>query len=113
MIYSRFVPAKGIYQYFDVPGEDRPINADLPVPAMPRVVNGIGAPAIFAGRPLPAGARLVGAGFHARGMVAAPTNAPLDDATLPTSSEAVAWVKGGGWAWIAGGLVAVALWRTL
>lgn len=69
MIYSCFQPPTGLYAYFEVPGEI-PLNADLPIPKLPPPVGGIGVPSIEAGRPLPAGAKFVGSGWHAKGMIA-------------------------------------------
>ena len=53
MRYSRFDEKQGLYEVF---GDElgRPLNADLPVPSLSADVNGIGVPARFAGRPLPA-----------------------------------------------------------
>jgi len=68
MIYSCFQQTPGMYAYFEGPG-DIPINGDLPVPKLPPAVGGIGVPSIVAGRPLPAGSKYVGSGWHARGML--------------------------------------------
>jgi hypothetical protein len=69
MIYSVFVPERGEYEYWET-SEQRPLNADLPIPDLPPVVGGIGVPSIEAARALPAGARRVGAGWLPRGMIA-------------------------------------------
>lgn len=69
MIYSCFDANSGLYDYYET-DEQKPLNADLPVPKLGSVDNPIGTPAIRAGRPVPAGARKVGRGWHARGMVA-------------------------------------------
>jgi len=69
MIYSCFDAASGLYDYYET-DEQKPLNADLPVPQLGSPDNPIGIPAIRAGRPLPSGARKVGRGWHARGMVA-------------------------------------------
>jgi hypothetical protein len=69
MIYSCFNASTGLYDYFETP-EKKALNADLPVPQLGAPDNKIGIPSIDAGRPLPAGARPVGHGWHARGMVA-------------------------------------------
>ena len=68
MIYSCFQQTPGLYAYFEGPG-DVPLNGDLPVPRLPAAVGGIGVPSIEAGRPLPAGAKYIGSGWHARGML--------------------------------------------
>ncbi len=113
MIYSRFIPERGLYDYYDAPEEQRPINGDLPIPKMPGVVNGIGAPAMLAGRPLPPSARYVGSGALARGMIAAPDGSSLGSVSLPSADQAVTWVKNGGWIWLAGGALAIAVLRKL
>ncbi len=69
MEYSVFVPERGEYEYYSTT-EERPINADLPVPDLPSTVNNIGVPAIEAARPLPFGAKPVGRGWLPRGMIA-------------------------------------------
>jgi hypothetical protein len=69
MIYSCFQQAGGVYAYFEVPGEI-PLNADLPVPRLPAPTGNIGVPSIEAGRPLPANAKFIGTGWHAKGMIA-------------------------------------------
>lgn len=69
MIYSCFDPGSGLYDYYET-DENKPLNADLPVPKLGAVDNPIGIPAINAGRPVPPTARKIGRGWHARGMVA-------------------------------------------
>jgi len=85
MMYSCFAPRTGLYDYFESP-EATPLNADLPIPRLPAEVNGIGVPSIVAGRPLPAGARIVGRGWHPRGMVAQCGRTPMGDADGATGS---------------------------
>ncbi len=68
MIYSCFDQKAGLYRYFQ-DDTQRPINADLPVPRLPRAVERIGVPAIDAARPFPSGAKVAGRGWHARGIV--------------------------------------------
>lgn len=69
MIYSCFDQVRGLYDYYEGSG-DLAINADLPIPRLPKANNKIGVPAIDAGRPMPADARKIGTGWKARGMVA-------------------------------------------
>lgn len=77
MIYSCFNPAAGLYDYYE-DGTKLPLNADLPVPLhLGAEVNGVGVPAIVAGRPKPAGMTSVGRGWNARGMVVDCGRAPL------------------------------------
>lgn len=68
MIYSCFDSHAGLYDYFE-DSQQISINADLPVPRLPAATGQIGVPSITAGRPLPSGARHVGKGWHARGIV--------------------------------------------
>ncbi len=68
MIYSCFDDRRGLYRYFRTE-ENLPINADLPVPKLPAPTGDVGVPSILSGRPLPSGAKLVGHGWHARGIV--------------------------------------------
>lgn len=68
MIYSCFDAPTGLYRYFET-AEAKAINADLPVPSLPRAVGRVGVPAILAGRPLPADARPAGTGWAARGIL--------------------------------------------
>lgn len=69
MIYSCFDPQTGHYRYF----EDSllaPVNGDLPVPNyLKSRSTKLGVPSLEAGRPLPRGAKRVGSGLAARGMV--------------------------------------------
>lgn len=69
MIYSCFNDKLGLYEYYE---DDRghPTNGDLPVPSNGAPDAGsIGLPAMDAGRPLPAGARRVGTGWQASGII--------------------------------------------
>jgi len=68
MIYSRWRPAKGGYDYFEASGEI-PLGNDLPIPKLSGG-TAIGVPSINVGRDMPAGARFIGTGPLARGMVA-------------------------------------------
>ncbi len=67
MIYSCFDQDRGLYRYFQ-DATSRPINADLPVPTFSGETK-MGYAAIAAARPLPRGAKRVGEGWHARGIV--------------------------------------------
>lgn len=68
MRFSVFNDALGLYDVFD-DGVPKPINSDMPTPSLPREVNGIGVPAIQAGRPVGAGARHVGQSWHPVGSI--------------------------------------------
>ncbi len=68
MIYSRFRPDKGGYDYFESP-ERFGLGDDLPTPSLPGG-TAIGVPSVTAGRvPPKAGLRAVGSGKEARGMI--------------------------------------------
>lgn len=68
MIYSVFSPAEGIYHYYET-SEQKAVNADLPVPSLGSDAGKIGVPAMDAARALPRGAKLVGQGWSARGVI--------------------------------------------
>ena len=99
MIYSRWRPDTGGYDYLEAPGTQN-INDDLPTPDLPAATK-IGVPSIEAGRPIPAGAQIVGEGDVAVGLVA-----PVDESRIirrtrslagldVTSSSAVLWFAAG------------------
>ena len=70
MIYSRWDPSSGDYDYFEAP--ERPgINDDLPIPDLPTGTD-IGVPSVECGRPLPPGASHVGTGDAAVGLITPP-----------------------------------------
>lgn len=71
MIYSKWRPDRGGYDYFQA-AERRGLGDDLPTPRL-RPVGPIGVPSTSAGRPMPSGVRRVGSGPIARGVIA-----PLD-----------------------------------
>jgi len=68
MIYSRWRPDEGGYDYFAVDLSQN-INDDLPAPELESATK-IGVPSIEAGRPIPSGARKVGSGDEALGLMA-------------------------------------------
>jgi hypothetical protein len=67
MIYSSWRPDQGGYDYFETP-ERRGLGDDLPTPRM-APVTALGVPSTSVGRPLAAGARLVGSGAVPVGVV--------------------------------------------
>lgn len=69
MIFSRWRPDTGGYDYFDSPSTRFGIGDDLPVPRLPKV-HALGACSTDVGRALPVDAQKVGAGPIAKGMVA-------------------------------------------
>lgn len=81
MMFSRWDPNSGEYDYFQAAGELAALNDDLPIPKMPPPVSGlgkqIGNPSTECGRPLPAGATHVGTGEFAEGHVTPPVGVKL------------------------------------
>ena len=106
MNYSCFDQKSGLYDYY-ADATELAINADLPVPQLPSVAGKIGVPSIDAGRPLPAGARPVGRGWHARGIVVSCGRGSQGLGAVPSVSGAIDWVTAGGWKWILGGAAIV------
>ena len=96
LIYSKWQPDTGKYQYFDAP-ERRGLGDDLPVPRMP-FGTAIGVASTSIGRAVPLGARLVGVGDLPRGSIAPTSRAGLSGGiagmidVLPT------------WGWLALGI---------
>lgn len=88
MIYSRWRPDTGGYDYFET-SERYGLSDDLPVP---RLGGGsaIGVPSVDAGRQIPAGARFIGSGKFAKGVIAPVSRAGLSG-TGDLASNA-AWV---------------------
>jgi hypothetical protein len=75
LIYSRWRPDRGGYDYFAAPGSQN-INDDLPQPDLSPATK-IGVPSIEAGRPVPSGAVRAGSGDEPRGMIA-----PVDSSRI-------------------------------
>lgn len=73
MIYSQWDPTSGRYNYFET-AEVNGLNDDLPRPFMPATRSPIGVAAIACGRDIPQGARHVGQGDAARGVIARPAS---------------------------------------
>jgi len=67
MIYSRWRPATGGYDYYET-SEQIALADDLPVPRL-KVTSPIGVASTEAGRTLPSGSKRVGSGPFARGMI--------------------------------------------
>lgn len=68
MIYSKWRPDKGGYDYYEGGDKNVPLGDDLPTPRIPKG-TAIGVASIDAGRPLPSGARRVGSGKDAVGLI--------------------------------------------
>jgi len=75
VIYSKWIPDKGGYAYYET-GERRGLGDDLPIPSL-TPTSAIGVASTEIGRSLPLGARLVGYGPLAQGSVV-----PLDRSGL-------------------------------
>jgi hypothetical protein len=105
MIYSRWRPDTGGYDYLETSGTQN-INDDLPTPDLP-AASKIGIPSIEAGRPIPSGARIVGEGDIAVGLVA-----PVDEARLVRRTRSLAGLDGAASSaalWVAAGAAGAAL----
>lgn len=83
MIYSKWLPDRGGYAYYETP-ERRGLGDDLPIPRLRRT-SALGVASTDIGRPLPLGAKLVGYGPLAKGYVA-----PLDRGGLSGLPEGAA-----------------------
>jgi hypothetical protein len=105
MIYSRWKPDTGGYEYLEAPGSHN-INDDLPTPEL-RPASKIGVPSIEAGRPVPPGAEVVGEGDVAVGIVA-----PVDPARIVRRTRSLAGlgdIQQSTYMWLAAGAAGVAL----
>jgi hypothetical protein len=80
MIYSRWRPATGGYDYYET-SEQVPLANDLPIPRL-NVTSPIGVASTEAGRQIPSGAKHVGSGPFAKGLIA-----PLDRSRLGVVSS--------------------------
>ena len=76
MIFSRWRPDRGGYDYFDSPSTRYGLGDDLPVPVL-RNTTDIGVASTDIGRPMPSDAVPVGSGPMAKGMIA-----PMDTSNL-------------------------------
>lgn len=104
MIYSRWRPDTGGYDYFES-SERYGLADDLPIPRL-TARSLIGVSSIVAGRAAPAGARYIGRGKSARGVVMPTSRSGLSG--IPILDRVPAW----GWA-IAGIGVGIVLARRL
>jgi len=69
MIFSRWRPDTGGYDYFDSPSTRYGLGDDLPVPRLQNTTS-LGVASTDIGREIPSDATLIGTGPLARGMVA-------------------------------------------
>lgn len=107
VIYSRWDPSAGVYEYFE--SSERPgLNDDLAPPPMPRSTQ-IGVPSTECGRLLPPGAVEVGSGERAEGLIAVPAGVDMLVGGVP-GFEAGRFA----WWWVATAFVAgAAAWAML
>jgi hypothetical protein len=87
-IFSRWQPDTGGYEYLSAPGSQN-INDDLPSPELNPATK-IGVPSIEAGRPLPAGATVIGEGDEAVGIIA-----PVDPELIVRRTRSLAGLGDG------------------
>ena len=76
MIFSRWRPDTGGYDYFDSPSTRYGLGDDLPVPRLTNTTE-LGVSSTDIGREIPGDASLIGSGPLARGMVAPMNKAGL------------------------------------
>jgi hypothetical protein len=88
MIYSRWRPDTGGYDYFDSPSTRYGLGDDLPVPSLPNTTE-LGVASTDIGRAIPSDGVLVGSGPIARGMVAPMSTRGLKGLGLDFSSDGV------------------------
>lgn len=98
MIYSRWRPNTGGYDYFQANG-DIPLANDLPIPSLPSGTK-IGVASVDVGRRIPSAAKYVGSGEKAKGMVS-----PISQSSLGLGS--VTTIMSAPFLWFAGGMLAV------
>jgi len=68
MIFSRFDPSSGLYDYYDAPSSVHGLADDLPVPELGPGTP-LGVPSVEVGRSLPNDGRHIGRGERAQGVV--------------------------------------------
>lgn len=98
MIYSRWRPDKGGYDYYRT-GERRGMGDDLPHPRFPVTFGGIGVASVDCGRQPEGNMRPAGSGSEARGMLLPVSRSglsgmPLLDTIGPWLGVAVAFTVG-------------------
>ncbi len=103
MIFSRWRPDRGGYDYFDSPSLRVGLGDDLPIPSL-RNTTELGVASTDVGRPLPADAVIIGEGAAARGMIAPMDTSTLQgvDFTSPTSKLVMAVIAALGLGYLIG-----------
>ncbi len=98
MIYSKWKPATGQYDYFET-SEQHGIGDDLSTPRLAQF-SPIGVASVDAGRRLPASARAVGSGPDAKGCVVPIARSALGTITNIVSKEALYFIGGLATMWL-------------
>lgn len=103
MIFSRWRPDRGGYDYFDSPSTRYGLGDDLPIPEL-RNTTEIGVASTDIGRALPSDAIFVGEGQTGRGMITPMDTSTLQgvDFTSPTSKLVMAILVGLGLGYLIG-----------
>lgn len=101
MIYSRWRPDTGGYDYFETP-ERFALADDLPTPSVLGGNSAIGVSSLVCGRAIPAGAVPAGSGRFAKGVIAPIDRTGLSGGPVLTESglKWMALVIGAGMAWV-------------
>ena len=103
MIFSRWRPDTGGYDYFDSPSTRYGLGDDLPVPRLTNASE-LGVASTDIGRPIPSDGVLLGSGPLARGMLAPMNKSGLSgiDFTSPVWKFAAAVLAGVGLGFLLG-----------
>ena len=88
MIFSRWRPDTGGYDYFDSPSTRYGLGDDLPVPRLPKT-SPLGTASTDIGRAIPVDGKVIGSGPLARGMVAPMDRSGLRGLGLALSDSSV------------------------
>lgn len=105
LTYSQWRP-DGHYDYFQAQ-QVAPLGDDLPVPRL-KPASELGVPSVEAGRPIPSGAKYVGQGEEAIGVLAPMDTSRLGYAMSDAPTSRAFWFVLGA----AAGVVVAVWWRT-
>lgn len=86
MIYSKWIPDRGGYEYYEVP-ERRGMGDDLPIPKL-RATSPLGVASTSIGRTPPLAGKLVGTGPIARGCIMPLDRTGLSGISSPATQTA-------------------------
>lgn len=103
MIFSRWRPDRGGYDYFDSPSTRFGLGDDLPIPQLKNTTE-LGVASTDIGRAMPSDAAFVGEGPTAHGMLSPMSTSGLQgvDFTSPTSKLVMAVLAGLGLGYLIG-----------